>query len=172
MLNFQYFCGHVIRSFLQVTWIFNWFVKWPRSTDQGEDPGGFVSLLSLHVSMFYKTVFHFLVIFNIFWNMNMVSRELNGVNLIGLQWLHHCLTISPSHFRFHPWKVPKMAKSRAKKWCFCNVRWFLGTFSTWKTKFWACCITNYIISNLEWTYQGLSEINWYLGPYFYVFLTD
>ena len=28
----------------------------------------------------------------------MVSRELNGLNLIGLQWLHHCLTISPSHF--------------------------------------------------------------------------
>ena len=44
--------------------------------------GGFVPLLSLHVSMFYKTVFHFL---EHFWNMNMVSRELNGFNLIGLQ---------------------------------------------------------------------------------------
>jgi len=45
-----------------------------------------------------KQFFTFWSFLNIFWNMNMVSRELNGLNLIGLQWLHHCLTISPSHF--------------------------------------------------------------------------
>lgn len=104
-----------------VTWFFNWSVKWPRSSDQGEDPGGFVALLSLHVSMFYKTVFHFL---EHFWNMNMVSRELNGFNLIGLQWLHHCLTISSSHFslfileNFRKWW--KSCQFRAKTCCFCD----------------------------------------------------
>ena len=113
-----------------------------------------------------KQFFHFL---EHFWNMNMVSRELNGFNLIGLQWLHHCLTNSSSHFslfileNFRKWW--KSCQFWAKTCCFCD-------FYEKHEKIWAWCITNYIISNLEWTYQGLSEINWYLGLYFYVFLTD
>ena len=123
--------------------------------------------LSLHVSMFYNTVFHFL---EHFFEHAVVSRELNRPNLIGLQWLYHCWKNSSSHFPLLSLKISEMVEIvpifRPKHGDFglkhfFDRSWLMFEIFNTKTLVLACFITNYV--SPKWTYQGCpNEIDTFL----------